>query len=37
MGLQKRLWEEYEQRGYGSSDLQVCQYCFGDEYLKNTF
>lgn len=34
MGLQKRLWEEYEQRGYGSSDLQVCQYCFGDEYLK---
>lgn len=34
MGLQKRLWEEQQNRGYGSSDLCVCQYCFGDEYLK---
>ena len=34
MGLQKRLWEEQEERGYGSSDLCVCQKCFGDEYLK---
>ena len=34
MGLQKRLWEEQEARGYGSSDLCVCQCCFGDEYLK---
>ena len=34
MGLQKRLWEEQEERGYGSSDLCVCQKCLGDEYLK---
>jgi len=34
MGLQKRLWEEQEQRGYGFSDFYVCQSCFGDRYLK---
>lgn len=34
VGLQERLLEEEQERGYGSSDLNVCQYCFGDEYLK---
>lgn len=34
MGLQMRWLEEQESRGYGSSDFSVCQYCFGDKYLK---
>lgn len=34
MGLQKRLWEQQQDRGYGFSDLCVCQNCFEDEFLK---
>ena len=36
MGHYKDLIQKYQERGYGDSDKYVCQFCFGDKFLKNT-
>jgi len=36
MGYYKDLMQMHQARGYGDSDKYVCQFCFGDTFLKKT-
>lgn len=36
MGYYKDLMQTHQARGYGDSDKYVCQFCFGDKFLKKT-